>query len=79
MARTSRCRNCSKFGDTITVKNTLTANNSTSEISIRKNLTIEGEGPSAVLDANYKHRIFKVHNGATLKLKDITLKKEKMI
>lgn len=64
-------------GDTITVKNTLTANNSTSEISIRKNLTIEGEGPSAVLDANYKHRIFKVHNGATLKLKDITLKKGK--
>lgn len=64
-------------GDTIIVKNTLTADSSTSEISITKNLTIKGEGTSAVLDANYKHRIFKVSNGASLKLKNITLKKGK--
>lgn len=62
-------------GDTITVKNTLIAGTTTSEISITKNLTIKGEGTSAVLDANEKHRIFNVSNGASLKLKDITLKK----
>ncbi len=67
-------------GDTITVKNTLTADGLTSEISITKNLTIKGEGTSAVLDANEKHRIFKVLKGSdevTLTLKDITLKKGK--
>ncbi len=69
--------NAASPGDTITVKKTLTADGSTSEISITKNLTIKGEGTLAVLDANYKHRIFKVYNGASLKLKDITLKKGK--
>ena len=67
-------------GDTITVKNTLTADGLTSEISITKNLTIKGEGTSAVLDANEKHGIFKVLKGSdevTLTLKDITLKKGK--
>jgi len=67
--------NAANSGDTITVKNTLTADTTTSEISITKNLTIKGEGYSAVLDANYKHRIFNVYNEASLKLKDITLKK----
>lgn len=69
--------NAASSGDTITVKNTLTADGGTSEISITKNLTIKGVDTSAVLDANDKHRIFKVSNGATLKLKDITLKKGK--
>ena len=64
-------------GDTITVKNTLTADDTTSKISITKNLTIKGEGTSVVLDANEKHRIFNVQNGVSLKLKDITLKKGK--
>lgn len=64
-------------GDTITVKNTLTADGSTSEISITKNLTIKGRDTSVVLNADEKHRIFKVYNGASLKLKDITLKKGK--
>jgi len=63
--------------DIITVKNTLTADGSTSEISITKNLTIKGEGTSTVLNANYKHRIFNVYNEASLKLKDITLEKGK--
>lgn len=66
-------------GDTITVKNTLTADGGTSEISITKNLTIKGVDTSVVLDANEKHRIFKVSNGATLTLKDITLKKGESI
>jgi len=72
--------NAASPGDTITVKNTLTADGLTSEISITKNLTIKGEGTSAVLDANEKHRIFKVLKGSdevTLTLKDITLKKGK--
>ncbi|MGI5066054.1 hypothetical protein [Treponema putidum] len=65
-------------GNTITVKTTLTADENTSEILINKDLTIKGEG-AAILDANYKHRIFNVFNGATLTLKDITLKKGKSI
>ncbi|EMB44176.1 hypothetical protein [Treponema denticola] len=72
--------NAAQPGDTITVKNTLTADGSTSEILINKNLTIKGEGTLAVLDANEKHRIFKVLKGSdevTLTLKDITLKKGK--
>ncbi|EMB24439.1 hypothetical protein [Treponema denticola] len=64
-------------GDTITVKNTLTADDTTLEISITKNLTIKGRDTSVVLNADEKHRIFKVYNGASLKLKDITLKKGK--
>ena len=67
-------------GDTITVKNTLTAGGLTSEISITKSLTIKGVGTSVVLDANEKHRIFKVLKGSdevTLTLKDITLKNGK--
>ncbi len=71
--------NAAGSGDTITVKNTLTADGGTSEISITKNLTIKGVDTSAVLDANEKHRIFKVSNGATLTLKDITLKKGESI
>lgn len=69
--------NAANSGDTITVKNTLIADTTTSEISITKNLTIKGESTSAVLNADEKHRIFKVYNGASLKLKDITLKKGK--
>ena len=69
--------NAANSGDTITVKNTLIADTTTLEISITKNLTIKGEGTLAVLDANYKHRIFNVYNEASLKLKDITLKKGK--
>lgn len=71
--------NAAGSGDTITVKNTLTADTTTLEISITKNLTIKGVDTSAVLDANEKHRIFKVSNGATLTLKDITLKKGESI
>lgn len=71
--------NAAGSGDTITVKNTLTADGGTSEISITKNLTIKGVDTSAVLDANEKHRIFKVSNEATLTLKDITLKKGESI
>jgi len=69
-------------GDTIIVKNTLTADGGTSEISITKNLTIKGVDTSAVLNANEKHRIFNVLKGSdevTLTLKDITLKKGKSI
>ena len=69
--------NAASPGDTITVKNTLIADTTTLEISITKNLTIKGRDTSVVLNADEKHRIFKVSNGATLKLKDITLKKGK--
>ena len=69
-------------GDTIIVKNTVRAENSTDnsgEIPININLTIKGEGSAAVLDANKTnggksaHRIFKVANGKTLTLEEVTL------
>ena len=72
-------------GDTIIVKNTVRADNSSpdnsGEIPINTNLTIKGEGSAAVLDANkdgsdapsQKHRIFKVANGKTLTLEEVTL------
>ena len=69
-------------GDTIIVKNTVRAENSTDnsgEIPINTNLTIKGEGVAAVLDANKTnggksaHRIFKLANGKTLTLKEVTL------
>lgn len=72
--------NAASPGDTITVKNTLIADTTTLEISITKNLTIKGRDTSVVLNADEKHRIFKVLKGSdevTLTLKDITLKKGK--
>ena len=69
-------------GDTIIVKNTVQADNSTDnsgELEINTNLTIKGEEGAAVLDANKTnggksaHRIFKVANGKTLTLKEVTL------
>ena len=69
-------------GDTIIVKNTVRADNSTDnsgELEINTNLTIKGEGSAAVLDANKTnggksaHRIFKVANGTTLTLEEVTL------
>ena len=70
-------------GDTIIVKNTVRADNSSpdnsGEIPINTNLTIKGEGSAAVLDANKTnggksaHRIFKVANGKTLTLEEVTL------
>ncbi len=73
-------------GDTIIVKNTVRADNSSphnsGEIPINTNLTIKGEGGAAILDANtdgsdapsQKHRIFKVTSGKTLTLENLTLK-----
>ena len=69
-------------GDTIIVKNTVRADNSTDnsgEIPINTNLTIKGEEGAAVLDANKTtdgksaHRIFKLANGKTLTLEEVTL------
>ena len=50
-----------------------TGGDNTGEITLGRNLTIKG-GSSAVLNANGITRIFKVENGKTLILKDITLK-----
>ena len=70
-------------GDTIIVKNTVRADNSSpdnsGEIPINTNLTIKGEEGAAVLDANKTnggksaHRIFKLANGKTLTLEEVTL------
>ncbi|UTC68576.1 hypothetical protein E4O01_07465 [Treponema sp. OMZ 790] len=44
------------------------------EITIDKNLTIQGKGTDAELDANQKNRIFNITAGKTLILKNIALK-----
>ena len=55
----------------------LTAIASTDEINVNRNVTIIGKNSNITLNADEKCRIFKVSNGVTLKLKDITLKKGK--
>ena len=72
--------NAVQDGDTIIIANTIKAtdesgNSNKDEISINKNLTIQGniDKTSDILDADGKNRIFSVANGKKLTLKNLTL------
>ena len=63
--------------EVIIVEGTLTAGGASDEIKVKRDVTIKGKDSHAILNADERCRIFKVSNGVTLKLKDITLKKGK--
>ena len=59
---------------TIVINGEITSPDGNNEITLGRDLTIQGKNSSAVLNANGITRIFKVENDKTLILKDITLK-----
>ena len=66
-------------GHTIVIDGTITATDlsNSGEITLGRDLTIKGKNAAAVLDANEMSRVFKVENGKTLILEDITIKNGK--
>ena len=59
---------------TIVINGEITSPDGNNEITLGRDLTIQGKDSSAVLNANGITRIFRVENDKTLILKDITLK-----